>query len=80
MMQVGPRRVAVSAGAQREAWDVERFVRAYDAVAVRRKGWAFERTPERVEYAQREYERGDWRSLAEFAERRYELDQLYGDP
>jgi hypothetical protein len=59
----------------REAWDLGRFLEAYDAVAVRRKGWAFERTPDRIAYAEREYARGEDATLAAFAERRFELDQ-----
>jgi hypothetical protein len=62
----------------KEAWSLDRFVAAYDAVALRKKGWAFERTPENERYAEREYGRGSCRSLAEFAEERFRLDQVDG--
>ena len=64
---------------QKEAWDLERFLAAYRAVAVRRKGWAFQETPDRIAYARRDYESGPCTSLAEHAERRYVLDQESGD-
>lgn len=63
----------------KEAWNLDRFLAAYDAVAVRRKGWAFERTPDRIAYAQKDYETGKHTSLAEYAEKRYVLDQVEGD-
>jgi hypothetical protein len=64
----------------KESWNIERFLAAYQAVAERRKGWAFEQTPDRIVFVQKDYESGRHNSLAEYAEARYELDQLYGDP
>jgi len=63
-----------------EPWDSEEFLAAYQAVAVRRKGWAFEQAPDRMAYVEQDYKLGRYTSLAEYAESRFELDQLYGDP
>lgn len=68
----------MSAAPLKEPWDLGVFLAAYRAVAVREKGWAFPATADRIAYAEREYERGPHRSLAEFAETRFELDQHLG--
>lgn len=83
MSRIGPSVVPIRSmqvtSPPKEAWDLDRFVAAYNAVAVREKGWAFQKTPDRIKYAQSEYESGKHTSLAEFAERRYVLDQESGD-
>jgi hypothetical protein len=50
--RVAPSRSPQMTSPPKEAWNLDRFLAAYDAVAVRRKGWAFERTPDRIAYAQ----------------------------
>jgi hypothetical protein len=62
-------------GGEKEPWDFEAFVRAYNAIAKERGGWVWpgEINPEKLRGW---YEPTSlWDSLRDFAETRYELDQ-----
>jgi len=60
----------------REPWDYEAFVRCYDAIALERSGWKFDRSGPSPENLRGWYDStGMWDSLCDFALTRFQLDQ-----
>jgi hypothetical protein len=60
---------------EKEAWDVARYIAAYDACAHQRGGWRFEPADVELEELRREYAAGAYATLAEYACSRFEYEQ-----
>ncbi len=66
------------APAAQEPWDLEAFVRAYDALAKTRGGWRWDRASPTTAKLQGWYEAATiWRTPADLAEARFMLEQQY---
>ncbi len=61
--------------APREAWDLARFEKLYNALADERGGWYFEKTPGNIRRVEQDWATSSERTLAEFAEGRFRYDQ-----
>ena len=61
--------------ADREPWDLERFIALFNEVARDHKEWPFEGTPDRIDTARQGYERGRHRTVEEFARAWFQFER-----
>lgn len=62
---------------QQEPWDIEKFIECYNEIAKERGGWYWDRNSGVTPLLKSWYEEMYWKTIRQFADARYMLDQEY---